>query len=563
MLIENIQSLKTKILILLSILIIVISFMLTLLCIEDTDGLVESNIELFSTTFMHKEQEELQNKIELASNIIQMYYEQTKPQYIEKTVHSVLVSHQEQLFSQITKFYEANKNRYPTDVLKEKIKFLVRYARYGESGYFWINDMDEKIIMHPIKPEYEGHYFKDTPLVPFVSLAIEKLKKSHKKSTFIKYKFYNPATKKYEFKVSLVRVFEPFGWVIGTGRYLSDITPLMQEKALEDIRALRYGNNGYFWLNDTNYTMIMHPIKPSYDGKVFLGTKAVPFVELGVNALKKSHNNLATIEYKFYNPATHNYEDKLSVVKLFKPWNWVIGTGVYLNTINASINKIGTIKNQEKKKFIMKIVFFAIVMIIITIFIAYFLIRYFIINPVTSLNNEKKYFEEMSQTDSLTSILNRRAFFKEAQQYFAYAKRHYLSVSLIMIDLDHFKHINDTYGHEAGDFALKEFVRTTRKCIREEDIFGRVGGEEFCLCILNVNQEELCNIAQKVRNAVQKNSFVYKEYVIRFTISLGSYQVDSFDEEFESALNKADEALYKAKDEGRNKVVNYNRFLCS
>jgi len=557
MLMENIQSLKIKIIILLSVLIIIITLIMATLYIQNLNTVVNSNIQLFSMTLMEKEKEELKNKIDLASNILQMYYEQTEPKYIENSVKQTLISHQQQLFSQLRSFYEQNKDTYSKSKLKKELQLLVQYARYGSSGYFWINDMNYTMIMHPIKPEYNGKTFFNVSNVPFVSLGIEDLKKSSKKESFIKYKFYNPATKKYEFKVSLVKIFEPFNWIIGTGQYLSDITPVMKKRALADIEALRYGKSGYFWINDMNYTMIMHPIKQEYDGKVFMHTLEVPFVELGVRALKQSKKGSAIIKYVFYNPATKKYENKLSVVKLFEPWNWVIGTGVYLNKIDTSIENIKLLKDKEEQKFIYKTIILAVLIIVTTIAIAYYLIAKFIINPIENLNDEKEHFEEIAQIDFLTNILNRRAFFHEANKYNAYAKRNNIKLSVMMIDIDHFKKINDVYGHEAGDEVLKSLALLIQRLIRKEDIFGRLGGEEFGLALLHADQFSVYGIAEKIRSSIEESSVIYRGYIIHYTISIGCYTVTSESQDIKAALNKADMALYRAKSIGRNRVEVY------
>ncbi len=551
---KQIASLKIKIITLLSILITIITVIMAVIFIKDLDKLVDSNIKLFSQTLMLNEKKELQNKIDLALNIIEMYYQQTRPQYIEKTVKESLISQQQQLFSQLLNFYEDNKNKYSEERLQNELKLLVKYARYGDSGYFWINNLDYEMVMHPIKPHYDGKKFIGTPKVPFVELGVDSLKNTNKNQAFIKYKCYNPATKKYEFKVSLVRIFKPYGWIIGTGQYLSDITPKVQKQALEDIKALRYGDSGYFWINNLDYEMVMHPIKPHYDGKKFIGTPKVPFVELGVNALKNSNDSTAIIKYSFYNPATQKYEDKLSVVKVFEPWGWVIGTGVYLNKIANSIEQVKIMKDKEEEGFIIDSIILAVIIILVTILIAYYLIINFIIKPMNLLQNQKKYFEEISQIDFLTNILNRRAFFSSANRYMAYAKRNDLSIGVMMIDIDHFKKINDTYGHEAGDFVLKELAKTIKEVIREEDIFGRIGGEEFAICILDDSEETLSAMAEKVREAVAKSVVEYNGKKITFTISVGGYQIKSLNENFDMALSKADEALYNAKNNGRNRI---------
>jgi len=563
MLLKTILSLKKKIIILLSSLIVFLTFIMTTLYFNNLNHLVNSNIEFYSNTMLTNEKEALQDKIELASNIIKMYYKKTTPKYMENEVKQTLISHQDQLFNQLNRFYALYKNKLPKKELQTRLKMIVKFSRYGKNGYFWINDFNDVMIMHPIRPEYDGKTFIDTPMVPFVELGSKALQKQKVNQTFIKYQFYNPSSQKYEFKVSLVKVFKPYGWIIGTGRYISDVTPLVQKQALDDIKALRYGSSGYFWINDMNYKMIMHPIKPEYNGQIFEDAPTVPFVALGVEALKDSSKGRATIKYRFYNPATKKYENKLSVVQIFKPWNWVIGTGVYLSKIEASIKQVSVNKDKEENNFIYRIIFISIFIIIFSLAIAYYLTIRFIVRPMEELNNKKDYFEEIANIDYLTNILNRRAFYNRANQYFAYAKRNDIEVSVMMIDIDFFKKVNDTYGHEAGDVVLKKLADIIKDSIREEDIFGRLGGEEFGICILNSNATILCKVAQKIRHNVESAIVNYKDSEIKFTISIGCHNMISNTENFETALNKADKALYEAKNTGRNKVEMFeNLSIC-
>jgi methyl-accepting chemotaxis protein len=508
------------------------------------------------------EKKELRNKMDLAYNILEMYYKKTTPQYMEDVVKKSLISHQEQLFHQLNKIYTIYKTKESPSKLKKRLLEIIKYSRYGKNGYFWVNDMDYKMIMHPIKPTYDSKTFIDTPLVPFIQLGVDTLKKEKKSSTYIKYQFYNPASKKYEFKVSLVQVFKPYNWVIGTGKYLSDVTPMIQVRALKDIEALRYGQNGYFWVNNMQYKMIMHPIKPEYDNNTFINTPNVPFVQLGVDALNNTTKKCAIIRYSFHNPATGEYEDKLSVVKIFKPWNWVLGTGVYLDGIKNSVQEVTKNKKKEENNLIVKILLISTSILFVVLLLTYYLVTRFIIHPMQSLNTQKEYFEEIAQIDFLTNILNRRAFHQEIEKYFAYAQRDNIQVSVMMLDIDFFKKVNDTYGHDAGDFVLKTIASIIKDIIREEDIFGRLGGEEFGICILNSSPEALCKIANKIRKSIETKDIFYNDTLIKITMSIGGYNLFTTTEDFKMAFDKADKALYKSKDSGRNKVTLYDLELC-
>ena len=122
--------------------------------------------------------------------------------------------------------------------------------------------------------------------------------------------------------------------------------------------------------------------------------------------------------------------------------------------------------------------------------------------------------------------------------------------SLLMLDIDHFKNVNDTYGHDMGDFVLKELCSAIKNMIRKTDIFGRWGGEEFLLILPNTNKDEAISIATKIRNIIENHKF---DYIPQVTISIGVsvYNEKSRKEIF---LKKVDDALYKAKSSGRNCV---------
>jgi diguanylate cyclase (GGDEF)-like protein len=175
-------------------------------------------------------------------------------------------------------------------------------------------------------------------------------------------------------------------------------------------------------------------------------------------------------------------------------------------------------------------------------------------------NIEKsKKLEQLALIDELTQIFNRRAFYKIAEKIISHAKREKKLIALIMFDLDHFKKVNDTYGHEIGDIVLKNFVNTIKTCIRENDLFARIGGEEFVLLLYDVNEEDLGTIVEKIITAIRKSSIkIDKKREIKITASLGVYIFDpEQDDDIQHALINADKALYKAKQTGRNKAIYY------
>ena len=172
-------------------------------------------------------------------------------------------------------------------------------------------------------------------------------------------------------------------------------------------------------------------------------------------------------------------------------------------------------------------------------------------------NIERKKMEEklrrLATIDSLTNINNRRYFLDLALKEMERSKRYGHPFSLIMLDIDHFKKVNDTYGHSVGDQVLIDFCDTCMKELRESDFMGRLGGEEFAVAIVECDLEKAAILAERIREAVASHTVVIDNEEIRFTVSIGITQMWQ-DNDFNSMLESADNALYKAKNNGRNQV---------
>ena len=171
----------------------------------------------------------------------------------------------------------------------------------------------------------------------------------------------------------------------------------------------------------------------------------------------------------------------------------------------------------------------------------------------------RKELEHLASTDPMTQLYNRRYFSELATTVVKLAKRSGLVYSIIMIDIDKFKRINDTFGHAAGDEVIITLAKVLKFDKRESDIVSRWGGEEFIILLPQTNQKGSMVIAEKLRKRVEKLQVVTKNHQkITFTISLGIASVDlDKHQTIEDVINKADKALYLAKEKGRNRVELY------
>jgi diguanylate cyclase (GGDEF)-like protein len=169
------------------------------------------------------------------------------------------------------------------------------------------------------------------------------------------------------------------------------------------------------------------------------------------------------------------------------------------------------------------------------------------------ISKTKELEEELiylATKDYLTGISNRRDYFNRAKKVFY----KYDNIHIVMMDLDRFKKINDTYGHKAGDEVLKVFTNTIKKAISDEVIFARLGGEEFALLFHDENKEDVLNIIDNLRVQIEKLSLKYEEQEIKFTTSMGLASKKSNNDTIDSVMNEADQALYEAKHGGRNTI---------
>ena len=170
-------------------------------------------------------------------------------------------------------------------------------------------------------------------------------------------------------------------------------------------------------------------------------------------------------------------------------------------------------------------------------------------------SNLTEKLHQISTTDALTGIANRHVFEKDSHRRFKEYLRHQRPFSVIVIDLDEFKSINDQYGHKAGDQVLKSFSQNIQNTIRETDLFARVGGEEFCLLIDETDQTHTHEVASRIKDLVENLTIdIGKSEPLSITCSMGFSLVKEFDSTIDDAYVRADRALYIAKNNGRNRI---------
>jgi methyl-accepting chemotaxis protein len=469
---------KTKIVFLVGMAILLSSFLAELISIYSIKKVSKQRIEKYRVDAYKEAKSNLEKYSAIALSVVNYYYNQSDKDRMKDAVKDYIDEQSDYLFTILQGEYDKYKGNMSDKKLKSLLMDIVKNARYGENGYFWINDFNYKMVMHPIKEKLTGKTFINTPKVPFVQLGVDKLKENSDDRDYIQYSFYSPSAKKYMHKASIVRVFKPYSWIIGTGAYIDSVSNEMKQKALESIKQMRYGNNGYFWVNDMTNRMLMHPIKPELDDRIFIDAPKVPFVELGVRKLRESKKDRDFIEYSFYTPSTKKYSHKLSAVTHFKPWGWVVGTGVYTDYIEKEIVLLKTETKNQVKSMIRNIVLITIALFVLLTLLASYLSDKIITKPLkkfqTSLESFFGYLSNPNKKITYIDINSLDEFgkmSKEVNKSIKASLEKQLEVSNIIKTIDKTVIITETDKKGIITYVSEEFCKISG--FTKEELLGQ------------------------------------------------------------------------------------------
>lgn len=380
-------------------------------------------------------------------------------------------------------------------------------------------------------------------------------------------------------QMAFVKDFKIFNWYLGSAEYLDTTKEEIEQNALALLRNINKNGNDYFFIYDLMGNIVLHSQNPELEGKNFLHSQNKEYAAIAkqmVENIQKKGESFLT--YMWQNPKNSLVEEKVSYFEKIPNTNWMIGSGFYAQEINDLADaKKKELENLNKGELnLMKI--YALIFIAISIFAAFYISknlqnRFLRLkkdldiktNELQSLNealeekikqrtleltNAYEKMHKLANTDSLTQISNRYSFLNEFNALLKNYKESHSGFSLLMIDIDHFKKINDTHGHDIGDFVIIEVTKLIKSCLRESDIFGRVGGEEFMILLPNTNIDSAQELAQRMRKVIDEHYF---ETIKHITVSVGVIASNK-NESGVDMLKRVDVALYKAKNEGRNRV---------
>ena len=480
--------------------------------------------------------------------------------------------------------YEHYKETKSAQEIKNIIKTTLRPSQWnnGES-YIWIIDHNGVLQLGPENITHlEGHSiidFKDATGLEVIKKEIAICMKNGEGYLWDTFTKSGEGLNKQFQQIAYVKDFGHYDWYFGTAEFLGTAARKMDGELLKSISKIDHSINNSIFIVNNSGTVLLNNRVPERVGKNIYDNNDSETIETFHKTIDLLANqDSAYLTYSWENPKTQQTETKYTYVRTIDNSDWIIGNGFYESDIKEMVAK-QTIAIYEvyysKFKFL---IFFSLFFLIIGLVVSYLLSQYLKHNFRRYQNKINKTTEELRKlnegleekvqertkeletmadelkilatTDSLTKVNNRYAIMNILATEINRSRRYNEPLSVLMFDADHFKEINDNYGHDVGDVVLFDLAKTVQKSLREIDIIGRYGGEEFLVLMPNTAIDDAQIRGERVRSAVEKHCF---ETVGTVAISLGLVQCNS-DEDVDGLFRRLDQLMYRAKDAGRNQL---------
>lgn len=457
--------------------------------------------------------------------------------------------------------------RKKVDLSKEqKIKMIVEYLRdirffSNRSGYFFIYDMQGKSLLLPTHPSLEGTNLlnlKDAKGTYTIREHLEIVKKS--KEGFHEWYWYKPDSDVMKKKIGFVKVHEGLGIYVGTARYEEDIIQSVKIGVQKLLMNIRHDEKGQIFVYDYRGNTISHA------NKELIGTNRWNFTIKDNHIVQNFIKGAKTAQEGFFLTHLEAKSDKevykTSFIKDIPELSWVIGAGIY----NADTLKKVELKHaglRDKLSETIKRAIYTVLLVSVLIFIMTLLLAFKLRNIIKrdqkslivkhkQTIEQKKCLVHQLEHDHLTGLPNRIMLTQRLDQAIALSKRAKREVAIMFIDIDNFKIINDSVGHDVGDTVLKEVGIRIKNSIRETDMVARFGGDEFVVLVDDYqNIHNIMKIIGKIEESI-KMPIVARENKYRLTLSIGISIFPDDGGDSLSLFKNADIAMYKAKESGKN-----------
>ena len=343
--------------------------------------------------------------------------------------------------------------------------------------------------------------------------------------------------------------------VFGVSKFY--IEELVKKEIGDVIRSRKFSNESYIWVNEvTNYEggkdyaiRKVHPNLKDTEGS-YLSTDMedikgnLPYLE-ELEGINKTGEIFFTYYFKKLNSS--HISEKITYAKLYEDYDWIIAMGVHLDEIDAYTEKTNNEIKTLSSEAIIRLLKYIFIILVIGFTTLYLIDK-------NNLSRSTRFLEKEINRDILTKASSRRCGVTNLNAFFKQYKLTGEKPSIMFLDIDDFKDINDKYGHEVGDIALIEIVRIINHIIRSSDQLIRWGGDEFVGILPGLREEHIMEFGGKLLDGISSLKIPVENETISITVSIGFSYFKDTDSDYIDALKRADDAMYKSKEQGKNRV---------
>ncbi|BDQ34790.1 methyl-accepting chemotaxis protein [Pseudodesulfovibrio portus] len=307
--------------------------------IQQVSGYAETEMEAYRQEKLSEEKLQLKDFVQMAVGTIENYSDRARDiEGLKKAKQEDLKRVVDAVSGQVEAFYERNRNVMSRAELVAGLAEIVLPARFDGDNYVWLQNLDSVILVHP-SDKLMGKDMSRLTDVKGNRVIAEMSRIAAEQGTGMStYWWPKPGEDEPKLKISYVRLLPESGIVVGSGAWIEDITAEMKAEALKQLSGMRLTDGNYFWINDLTPKMVMHPIKPALDGRdvgAMTDTKGKHLFREMASVAKAEGEGY--VDYHWGKPGKEGDFPKLSFVKLFKEWGWVVGMGVYIDDIDAAV----------------------------------------------------------------------------------------------------------------------------------------------------------------------------------------------------------------------------------
>lgn len=506
-------------------------YMIIFFVAKENKNNFEKMLSKVKIDLINTQKHEIKLKVDGIVDLIEYQSLHNKQEIINKLKNEVSIA-----YKFATKLYEVNKH----SKSKKEIQLLINKTLTNFKNSFIIdfntlsNNLNSKKELFLIKNQTEG----------------------------VVTTFYKPEDK----QLTYLRALGNSDLYIGSTVNLKIMETMNRSALLKSIERVNIDKKNYFFIIDKNGNLLLNN---SYQNRENIFPKIFKSLE---------NENSNFLSYMWKDSNTKQIEKRFSYVKKIPSLSWIAGVGFHESTINntASNNTIVLYSDYNSKVndiitiSIIAVVFSSIISYLISVYLDNTFLKYNkkikrkekelinlnnsleskILDRTKKLEDSKKAFELLATTDNLTQVHNRYSILERLNEEIKRNTRYSTSFCVLMYDIDHFKNVNDTYGHDVGDYILSKSTLIIKDLLRDVDIIGRYGGEEFLIILPNTALNDARIVAERIRSTVESYEF---EQITQLTISLGL--VEGIDkEEISTLFKRLDNLLYVSKNNGRNRV---------